>query len=195
MAVRIEDLRLFTADEYLEIEERSLDKSEYYYGHILAMAGGSLRHNSISVNVSSELRSQLRDANCFVVSSDQRIAVDVENSYFYPDVTVICGKAEVLQNHGENLLNPTIVIEVMSPSNTSWHRSKKVEEYKRVQSIRAILLVEQSEPRVNVIAREDSTDSWHEWIVVGMAGAVELKQPACQLAMSEVYLGIEFNEE
>ena len=195
MAVALAQLRLFTAEQYLEFEERSTEKSEYYYGHILAMAGGSLNHNTISMNIGGEFRTLLKSKKCLVVSSDQRVTSDIEDVYFYPDVTVVCGAPEIHNRWGAALLNPAIVVEVLSPSNSQWELVSKVNEYRRIESLRAILLVEQSSPTVHVIARQDISIEWQEWTVTGLDRVIELPQPACQLAMSEVYFGIEFNEE
>jgi Uma2 family endonuclease len=119
-----------TVEEYLAGERTSEIKHEYYRGAVFAQAGGSSRHNLATVNVAGSLHGQLRKRECRVYSSDMRIKITQTGLYTYPDVTVVCGKAQFEDEHEDTLLNPTVIVEVLSPSTESYDRGKKFQHYR-----------------------------------------------------------------
>lgn len=173
-------------EEYLEIERKAARKSQYLNGEILAMAGASRPHNLIVANLVGELRNQLRGGPCEVYASDMRVRVRDTGLYTYPDVTVVCGAADLEDEHGDTLLNPTALIEVLSPSTANDDRGWKGEHYRRIPSLREYVIVAQGEARVERYRRRGQ----REWLlteVVGLDQTVELASAGCGLALRDIY--------
>ena len=129
-------------EQYLEAERAADQKHEYWYGEVFAMAGGSPRHSFIINNVQGVLTSGLRGRPCFVFNADLRVAVSWDELITYPDVTVLCGLPQYADDKRDTLTNPTMVVEVLSPSTAKTDRGDKVFQYRRVPSMREILLVD-----------------------------------------------------
>src|ERR1017187_5873973 len=137
-----------TPEQYLEIERKAEFKSEYYQGEMFAMAGARWAHNLILLNLASELRQQLRSRPCSVTSSDMRVRVNAKGLYTYPDVVVVCGEPQFLDERRDTLLNPTLIVEVLSESTEQYDRGRKFEHYRPLESLAEYLLV--SSERVSV---------------------------------------------
>jgi Uma2 family endonuclease len=178
--------RLFTPEEYLTIERQSSIKSEYLAGKIYAMAGASLAHNIITGNVVGEFYAQLRGKPCSTCPSDMRVHVPNTGIYTYPDVTVVCGEPECADHHGDILLNPTVIVEVLSPSTESYDRGEKAEHYRQIASLTDYLLIAQDRPRIEHYARQPG-DGWLLTEAVGLEGAVVLNSLGCTLRLHDVY--------
>jgi Uma2 family endonuclease len=146
-----------TADEYLAWEREQLDKHEFFLGEVFAMAGGSPRHNELCTTVASALRTALRPRGCHVLSSDQRVSFMSRTRYVYPDLSVICGALELEAN--DVLLNPQILVEVLSSSTEQYDRGLKWDGYQRLASLSDYVLVSQREPRIEHFQRA-SDGSW-----------------------------------
>jgi Uma2 family endonuclease len=146
-----------TADDYLAWERDQLDKHEFFHGEVFAMAGGSPRHNELCGNVLSSLKVQLRTRGCSVLSSDQRVSFMGRTRYVYPDVTVTCGSLEL--EAGDVLLNPQVLVEVLSAGTEQYDRGLKWEGYQRIASLTDYVLVSQAEPRIEHFRRA-SDGSW-----------------------------------
>ena len=147
-------------EQYIAFERASTDgKSEFLSGRVFAMAGASPRHNLITSNVSGSLSAALRGRPCVVLSSDQRVCVEATGLYTYSDVTVVCGGLRLHPHYEDTLLNPTLVVEVLSPSTEGYDRGPKFAHYRRIESLREVLLVSQVERVVEHFARE-SDGSW-----------------------------------
>ena len=175
----------YTRAEYVALERSSNVRHEYFDGAIYAMAGGSPEHAAIAVNVSTLLHVGLRARPCRVHSSDLRVRVTDTGLETYPDVTVICGRAEVDPEDPNAVHNPIVVVEVTSPSTEEYDRGDKVDHYKRVTSLREIVLVSHRERLVEVLRREDDgTWSRHE---ARVGETIRLVSIACDLPVAEVY--------
>ena len=140
-----------TADEYLAWERVQPDKHEFFDGEVFAMAGGSFRHNWISGNVLRELSRVL--VGCFTFTSDQRVGLDDGKRFVYPDVSVVCGAIQSRDGTTDVLLNPTVIVEVLSTSTEPYDRGLKWEGYQRLSSLSDYLLVSQHEVRVEQFQR------------------------------------------
>lgn len=140
--------------EYLVWERAQPTKHEYYRGEVFAMAGASLRHNALCSEVIGQLRERLRVEGCRVLTSDQRVALDRGERYVYPDATVVCGTPVV--EHGDVLLNPTIVVEILSLSTEQTDRGSKWQSYQRLTSLHDYILVPQLIPRIELFSRDDA---------------------------------------
>ncbi len=145
--------------EYLAMERESRGRSEYSDGEIFATAGASRRHNLICLNIGATFWNQLRDRDCEVYSSDMRVLVPATGLYTYPDVVVVCGEPEFEDAELDTLLNPTLIVEVLSDSTADYDRGAKFEQYRTVPSLQEVLLVAQDEVH-GVRYRRRNDDSW-----------------------------------
>lgn len=152
---------MLTAEEYLERDRAAEFRSEYYDGEMYARPGGTFIHALLAGRVIVELASALTGKPCQIVTSDARVRVSA-TTYVYPDVTVVCGKPELAGS--DTLLNPTLIVEVLSESSERFDRGVKFWRYRRINSLQEYVLVSQSEPRVDVLTRQ-SDGSWilHEY--------------------------------
>lgn len=150
--------RSFSFREYLELEEVSNTKHEYFAGEIYAMAGGSPEHAALAVAVSGRLLATVRGGPCRVYSSDLRVRVTATGLATYPDVTVVCGDLEHDPDSSTTITNPTIVVEVLSPSTEEYDRGEKLEQYQQIPSLQACLLFSTDRRQVRVAQR--GSDGW-----------------------------------
>ncbi|HZP84547.1 MAG TPA: Uma2 family endonuclease [Chthonomonadaceae bacterium] len=182
--------RYYTPEEYLALERDAEFKSEYLDGQIYAMSGGSPEHNSIAVNVASELRTQLKDKPCRVFSSDMKVRTSLLGLYSYPDVTVVCGAMRFHDEHRDVLTNPTLIVEVLSPSTEAFDRGKKFANYQRIASLTDYVLIAQDEARIDHYVRQPD-DQWLLSSAVGLDAKLVLVSIGCTLLLSEVYDKVE----
>lgn len=180
-----------TEEEYLAIERRAESRSEYYDGEMFAMAGASRRHNRIVTNLVVALDNQLRERPCNVYSSDMRVKVQSTGLFTYPDVLVTCGE-EKFDGEGMNdvLLNPSVIIEVLSDSTEAYDRGKKFEHYQSIESLNEYLLVAQYSRRVEKYVRQDG----RHWIYseTHEAGESIVSQTiGGELKLEEIYSKVE----
>jgi Uma2 family endonuclease len=180
-----------TPEQYLALERQAASKSEYLAGEIFAMAGGSKEYNRISGNVFGLLWMQLRDRPCTVYNSDMKVRVTGEH-YAYPDVTVVCGEEEFEDEETDVLRNPTLIVEVLSPTTEAWDRAGKSEQYRQRQTLQEYVLVAQDRPHLERYARQASGE-WLLTEVNGVEAALSLPSIGCELTLSEVYRGINFH--
>ncbi len=137
-----------TPEAYLASERRAKYKSEYIHGEILAMSGASRAHNIITVDITTELNIQLRPRGCEVYSGDMRVRTNPTGSYFYPDVVIVCDEPHFEDNVFDTLLNPILVVEVLSPSTEVYDKGEKFAHYQELASLREYVLVSQDRIRV-----------------------------------------------
>ena len=142
-----ESKKYYTVEEYLAFEREAFEKHEYIDGELILMAGASREHNLISVNTTRELGNQLKGKSCEVYANDMRVRMKGKR-YGYPDVVVICGEPEFADDEFDVLLNPTIVVEVLSSSTRFRDKTEKLETYQKMESIKECLLIEQKLMRV-----------------------------------------------
>lgn len=140
-----------TADDYLGWERAQSTKHEFFHGEVFAMAGGSPRHNALSVRVSRVLGNALDGHGCVVLSSDQRVGMTDGAHYVYPDVSVVCGALDLQKN--DVLMNPTALVEVLSSTTEQYDRGLKWEGYQRLGSLQDYVLVSQAEARIEQFRR------------------------------------------
>ena len=179
--------------EYLARERRAEIKSEYYDGEVFTMAGGSKEHSIITANVTGVLWPQMSNKPCDIYTSDMRVQVSEVGPYTYPDVTVVCGEAQFADAEVDTLLNPTLIVEVLSPTTEAWDRGGKFEGYQQIPALQEYLLIAQDRPRVEQYARQ-AEGQWLLTVATGLDGAVSLPSIGCELALREVYRRINFLE-
>lgn len=179
-----------TPEEYLAIDREAEYKSEYFNGEVFAMSGGSRQHNLITVNVSSSLHSQLRRRPSTVYSSDQRVKVSLTGLYTYPDVTVVCGEAVFDDEQQDTLLNPRVIVEVLSKSTAGHDRNEKFAHYRKLPSLTEYVLISQTSYRVEHYARQ-TDDQWLLSESASLQGAVHLPSIDCALSLADIYEKVE----
>jgi Uma2 family endonuclease len=184
-----------TPQEYLEMERDAETKSEYDDGVIVAMAGSSPEHSAITFNLSVKLGVQLDGLPCRGFTSDLRVRVPVCNKYYYPDVTIVCNRPEFELLAGvRSLLNPTLLIEVLSNSTAATDRGEKWRCYRTLESLTTYVLIAQDRPEVEVYTRMEDGD-WRLHTVIGLDASVPLRTFGCELRMADVYAGVTFPAE
>lgn len=168
---------------YVASEEGAAQKREYWDGFLVAMAGGSVRHSALGARVVSELGQALAGGHCREFNSDLRIRVDALNASFYPDASVICGKVVTASDDANAATNPTLVVEVISPSTETYDRGAKFHAYSRLASLKAYLLVDSTTGNVDLFQRGDDPDRWMQTSIAGPAGG-SLSIDALGIALS-----------
>lgn len=149
-----------SVNEYFQLQENSQQKHEYYHGEIFAMAGATKNHNIIVANLLKIFGNHLENKNCTVYPSDMKVCIDEQKHYVYPDVSIVCGDNIFLNEKEDTLLNPTLVVEVLSESTESYDRSKKFSAYRSLPSIKEYVLVSSMEKRIEIFTK--STDGrWY----------------------------------
>jgi Uma2 family endonuclease len=182
--------RYVTPEEYLAFERAAEHKSEYLDGEIFAMTGASREHNLITLNVASELRSQLKGRDCEVYPSDMRVRIPSANVYTYPDVVVVCGGPKFEDAALDTLLNPTLLVEVLSKSTENYDRTVKFAYYRSVESLAEYLLVAQDACRVEHYARQ-ADGRWSVEDHASPDSPITLASIGCALRLTDVYERVE----
>lgn len=184
-------LHSYTAEEYLSFERGSPSKHEYYAGTIYAMTGASRRHILIVTNLVRGLGNRLADRPCEIYSSEMRVKVRPTGLYTYPDVTVVCGEPRFEDAEVDTLLNPQVVIEVLSKSTKDYDRGDKFDHYRAVDSVVDYVLISQDATNVEHRSRQSGGD-WAVSSYDGPDAVVPLKSIDCELPLSEIYRRINF---
>lgn len=175
-----------TPEEYLELERKAEFKSEYLHGEVFAMTGASRKHNLIVGNIGGELRQQLKGKPCEVYPGEMRVKAPANLSYVYPDVVAVCEEPRFEDDHFDTLLNPTLVVEVLSKSTESYNRLAKSAYYRTIESLTEYLLVAQEEYRVEQYVRQ-ADGRWLLSDVRSLESVIELKAIGCSLALHDIY--------
>ncbi len=181
-----------TPEEYLAIERQAEFKSEYYAGETFSMAGATRRHVLITGNTLIAVGVQLRGRGCEVYSSGMRVLIEESGLYTYPDAVVICGERRFLDDREDTLINPTVLIEVLSESTEAYDRGRKWGHYQRLPSLRDYLLISQDAPRIEQFSRQGETDQWIFRSYDGLDAVIDLASIDCKLPLAEVFERVEF---
>ncbi|MDE0685722.1 MAG: Uma2 family endonuclease [Candidatus Poribacteria bacterium] len=182
-----------TPEEYLARERKALDKSEYRDGQIYTMPGASRKHNLITANTLAELHVQLRNRICEVYSSDMRVKVSSTGRYTYPDVVVVCEEPHFEDSHFDTLLNPTVLIEVLSPSTAAYDRGDKFASYQKLDSLCEYVLISQDNVCVEHYLREGQT--WDLTEFRSFNDMFSLVSINCELSLQAIYAKVQFSQE
>jgi Uma2 family endonuclease len=181
-------------EEYLARERVADFKSEYYAGEIFAMAGATEAHNLIVTNVVRELSAQLKSRPCRVYPSDMRVKVDPSGLYTYPDAVVACGEIRFEDEDRDTLLNPVIVVEVLSPSTEAYDRGGKFAQYRRLNSLKEYVVIAQDRYLVERFVRHEDGQQWILTEFSGPAATLVLPSIQCAVPLAEIYDKVEFPE-
>ncbi|MBZ0292892.1 MAG: Uma2 family endonuclease [Anaerolineae bacterium] len=180
-----------TEIEYLEFERVSNSRHEFLAGEVFAMTGASETHNLINGSTYVSLYNQLRGRPCKIYPSDMRLKVEATGLYTYPDISIVCGEACFADAEFDTLINPTVIIEVLSPSTESYDRGKKFHHYRELPSLQEYALITQDNPRIERYLRQDN-DTWEFIDAKGLNASLPLTSIDCTLILAEVYEQVSF---
>ena len=182
-----------TPQEYLALERKAHCKSEYLDGHIIAMSGASFKHSLIISNISGELHLQFKGRGCSVHTNDMRVRPNPRDSYFYPDVVVVCGEPQFEDEDFDTLLNPIVIVEVLSPSTEAYDRGEKFRRYQQLASLKEYVLVSQDKVWVEHHRRHVA-----QWILSHyrtLEEVLPLPSIGCEVPLSDIYARVILNED
>ncbi|MGL6096057.1 MAG: Uma2 family endonuclease [Fimbriiglobus sp.] len=183
--------RKLTAAEYLVIEKKAEFKSEFYNGEMFAMAGASREHNRVTDNLHGEMYGLFKGSRCQPMSRDQRVQIDATGLYTYPDLIIVCGRPEYSEHDRDTLVNPTALVEVLSPSTEAYDRGAKFRQYQQIPSLREYVMVAQDEPRIERYVRQSNGD-WLLTVFAGPDAEFAITTGPARVPMADVYRGVEF---
>ncbi|MCF0061115.1 Uma2 family endonuclease [Dyadobacter chenwenxiniae] len=180
-------ITMYSEKEYLELEREAEYKSEYYQGEIFAMAGASPNHNRILENLSGECYIALKGKSCQSFSSDMRLHIPQNDLYTYPDLLIVCGKPEFSEIDKDTLINPSVIIEVLSKTTASYDRGNKFRLYRSISTLREYILVDSLSVSVEVFRKNEDGS----WTFVSEINNIEeqisLTSINAQLKLSDIY--------
>ncbi len=184
----------YTEREYLEIERQAETKSEFYEGEFFAMAGASREHNIISLNIALSFRRKTKKRHCEVYHSDMRVYASNYGLYTYPDVTLVCGEPHFIDGVFDTLLNPSVLVEVLSKTTEDYDKNQKFDFYRSIDSLKYYLIVRQNRPYVEVW-KKVKEDFWEVQFCDKLEDVARLDNLELTLELAEIYEKIEFKEE
>ena len=176
----------YSPQQYLAIERATQEKNEYFNGEIFALAGASEKHNLIVGNLFASLHAQLKGTPCKVYSSDMRLKVGASGLYTYPDVVALCGETHFDDEQQDTLLNPNLVIEVLSKSTEGYDRGEKFAHYRKIESLAEYLLISQDKYCIEQYVRRPD-NPWLMSEVSKLEEGIELPSIKSRLLLSDVY--------
>ena len=203
MAASAAQTRL-TPEEYIAFERKAFPdaeiiRHEYINGELIAMSGASRAHNLITANISGELRTLLRGSECETYANEMRVSTPTTTSYFYPDVVVVCEEPRFEDDVFDTLLNPIILVEVLSPSTQVYDRREKFAHYRQLASLQEYVLVSQDKVLVEHHRRREKQGTAHvtgrDWIFTDFQALEEilpLTSIQCELPLQEIYERVTF---
>lgn len=183
-----------TPEEYLALERKAEFRSEYLAGETFAMAGAGERHSMIVTNIGSEISRQFKGRPGKNYSNAMRVRVPATDLFAYPDIVAVCGETRFDDEHNDTLLNPTLIVEVLSPSTEAYDRGEKFWHYRQLESLAEYLLVAQDRHRIEHYVRQAGS----QWLLSesnSLNGTVDLRSIDCRLALAEVYDKVDFAAE
>ena len=183
-----------TPEQYLELDRASEFRNEYFNGRMYAMSGGTFIHALVIANLTGELRSGLKTRPCMVTGSDVRVRVAPAGLYTYPDVVVVCGEAKYVDGRRDTVLNPVLLIEVLSPSTEAYDRGFKSAQYRTIESLQEYALVSQAEPRIEVFCRQPE-GTWLLSESVGLDASCRFESVDVTVALRDVYDKVTFDPQ
>ena len=188
----IQPKQIYTLEDYLELEKSTNEKFEFFGGEVWSMSGASFSHNRIVRNLNTEVDLQLRNKGCEAFPSDLRVKVPEYPPYRYPDLTALCGKAEIEKIGGiDMLVNPQLIVEVLSGSTEAFDRGDKFSYYKSIESFTEYLLVAQHRPHVSQFVKHGD-GFWMNLEYNDLSEEIELKSVPCKLSLKAIYRDVSF---
>ncbi|MFM9905764.1 MAG: Uma2 family endonuclease [Pyrinomonadaceae bacterium] len=184
----------YSLEEYFELEKSNNEKFEFWDGNVWSMSGAQFAHNLIVTNLITDLNLVLRDKGCFVLGPEMRVKVPAYSPYRYPDLSALCGKPQIEQISGiDMLVNPQLIVEVLSDSTEAFDRGDKFSYYKSIESFSEYLLVAQHRPHVTQFVKHGD-GFWANFEFNDLNDSVELKSVSCSLPLVSIYRDVSFPE-
>lgn len=184
---------LLSPQEFLDRERRADFRSEFYRGEMFAMAGASWEHTLIKDNLAREAGNQLKGGPCQVVTSDLRVKVNATGLYTYPDVLVVCDEPQFEDEVMDTLVNPRVIVEVLSDSTEKYDRGTKFAHYRQLPSVEEYVLVAQDRPLVERYVRQ-AEDTWVLTAFSELTQTFAFESIAAEMALADIYRGVKFPE-
>jgi Uma2 family endonuclease len=184
-------MSIFTAEDYLDLERHSEIRHEFLDGTVYAMSGASRAHSAIGYNLAGITHRQFSGTPCTGYTSDMKVRAGDAGLYAYPDLTVVCGEPLVHDDHGDVLLNPVVIFEILSRSTEAYDRGEKFERYKTIETLTDYVLVSQDRARLEHFSRQPD-GTWSLTEVSGLESSLDMASVNCRLPLAEVYDRIEF---
>jgi Uma2 family endonuclease len=181
----------YSAAEYLRLERKSEVKHELINGHIVAMSGGTRRHATICDSLTERVRARLRGTSCRAYSAALRVTIKATGNYTYPDLSIVCGEAEMEDREEDTLVNPRLIVEVLSPSTERHDRGWKFQNYQLIPSFEEYVLVSQEEPRIERFVRQGDV-GWLMTAVTDLDQSVHFDSVELELPLAEIYEEVTF---
>ena len=181
-------------EEYLRLERLAETKSEFFDGEVIPMPGVSRHHNRINRDLVVELTNQFTDRPCEVFFCEMRVRISATGSYAYPDVAVLCGEPTFEDNNVDTLLNPQVLIEILSDSTETHDRGRKLQHYRSIESLQEYVLISQTECRIERYSRLPSGE-WAYSDVTDPQGTITLDSINCRLPVARVYRSVAFKTQ
>lgn len=185
------DNLFMTKSEYLDFLRDSEIKYEYFNGEVVAMAGAKPNHNHLTMSLSYLIYGNLIGKNCTPFGSDQRLEIEKLNTSFFPDLSVVCGEPNFTDDSLPAILNPILIIEVLSPSTESFDRGQKFQMYRQLDSLEEYVLVSQDSARIERYYLK-TENIWEFTEAVGIESSIVLKSIDCTLALADIYANVVF---
>lgn len=192
--MRPNPIQKLSPEEYLELERNSEEKHEYLAGDVFAMSGAKRNHNKVVANLSGLLWQGLKGRECEFYPSDMRVFVPKTGLYTYPDLVVVCEEPRFQDNVPDTLLNPLLLVEVLSDSTEGYDRGKKFQHYRSIDSLREYVLVSQTEARIEKYLKQGD-GFWVLSEAVGPESAIAFESIGCEIPLIEVYDKVSFEPE
>ena len=180
--------QLFSIGEYLALEEKSLEKNEYHNGKIVAMSGGSFAHSILGNKVGSllEIGIDANNKNCVASNSDLKVYIEKANCFVYPDAAVVCGEEEFYKDDKNAITNPIVIVEILSDSTEKYDRGEKFRMYSSIPSFKEYILIDQHQPIVDTLFREDAT-YWKMRTTIGLDKSFPIHTLGFDIKMADLY--------
>ncbi len=178
-----------TEQQYLAIENAAEYRSAFFDGEMFAMAGASGNHNDVMMNLGAELHARLKRGRCRVRVADQRCRVERTGLYTYPDILIVCGQPEMGEQDPLSIVNPTAIIEVLSPSTEKYDRGAKFRNYKQIPSLVEYIMVAQDEPLCERFTRQ-ADGLWGYETFVGLDAELVFTSVPVRIPLAEIYAGV-----
>ena len=180
-----------SVEDYLAIENDALFKSEFYEGEMFALAGASHTHNFVKHNLERAIGNRLEAGPCRAASSDQRVRIERSGLFTYPDIVILCGKPKFSPRDPLAIINPTAIVEILSPSTEDYDRGTKFKQYRQIPGFREYILVSQDEAAMERHTLQPD-GSWILTVIEGIGETIELASVGITIPLAEVYRDIEF---
>ncbi len=185
---------IFSVEDYLDFERVQVERHEFLDGSVYAMAGESPNHSTICFNLYALIGPQLRGKNCRGFSPNMKIATNEKGLYSYPDLAIICGQPTFYDGTKDVITNPTLIVEVLSPSTESYDRGEKFLRYtNQIETLLNYILISQDKPLIEIFSRQEN-GGWEKSEVAGLDSVLRIDSIECEIALAELYEAVDFTK-